>query len=57
MAYRILEMGGLTQKCKKLFFIMASKKYIEVRDNLIKAIDLANEALLKYPCIKTCNRP
>lgn len=28
---------------------MASKKYIEARDNLIKAIDLANEALLKYP--------
>ena len=28
---------------------MASKKYIEARDNLIKAIDLANEALLRYP--------
>ena len=28
---------------------MASKKYIEARDNLVKAIDLANEALLKYP--------
>lgn len=28
---------------------MASKKYIEARDNLKKAIDLANEALLKYP--------
>lgn len=28
---------------------MASKKYIEARDNLTKAIDLANEALLKYP--------
>ncbi|MBO4806873.1 MAG: hypothetical protein J5554_12630 [Paludibacteraceae bacterium] len=28
---------------------MASKKYIEARDNLVKAIDLAKEALLEYP--------
>ena len=28
---------------------MASKKYIEARDNLVKSIDLAKEALLKYP--------
>ena len=28
---------------------MASKKYIEARDNLVKSIDLANEVLLEYP--------
>ena len=28
---------------------MASKKYIEARDNLVKAIDLANEVLLEFP--------
>ena len=28
---------------------MASKKYLEARDNLIKAIDLANQVLLEYP--------
>ena len=32
---------------------MASKKYIEARDNLIKAIDLANEVFLEYPHGKT----
>lgn len=30
-------------------FIMASEKYLEARDNLIKAIDLANQVLLEYP--------
>ena len=28
---------------------MASKKYLEARDNLVKAIDLANEVLLEFP--------
>ena len=28
---------------------MASKKYMEARDNLVKAIDLANQVLLEYP--------
>lgn len=28
---------------------MASKKYIEARDNLLKAIDIAIEAISRYP--------
>ena len=28
---------------------MASKKYLEARDNLLKAIDLAIESIIKYP--------
>lgn len=32
---------------------MASKKYIEARDNLLKAIDLANDVLLNYPHRRT----
>ena len=28
---------------------MASKKYIEARNSLVKAIELANEVLLEYP--------
>ena len=30
-------------------FEKASKKYLEARDNLLKAIDLAIESIIKYP--------